>query len=132
MLEKMRIVAEKIPTLHPQWNALDFVEILSLPTAWLSIGQSNSILSSFGAQNSEGVWERARRPGGSIGNTLKLASTCRDAGVKVGPGFATRYFGMATQGPRWIGRNGHIGQRAKTGVSTNARATPTSLARSKQ
>ena len=82
MLEKTRIVAEKIPTLHPQWNALDFVDILSLPTAWLSIGQSNSILSSFGAQSSEGVWERARRPGGSIGNTLKLASTCRDVGVR--------------------------------------------------
>jgi nicotinamidase-related amidase len=121
MLEKMRIVAEKIPTLHPQWNALDFVEILSLPTAWLSIGQSNSILSSFGAQSSEGLWERSRKPGSSIGNTLKLASTCRNAGVRViwfrYEIFRDGYPGTAMDRAQWsywtAGKNWSADERAR-------------------
>lgn len=83
MLVKVQNVADKIPPLHPQWSSLDFSRILALPAAWLSIGQSNSILSSFGAQSAEGLWDRGRRPGGSIGNTLTLANACRQAGVKV-------------------------------------------------
>jgi nicotinamidase-related amidase len=83
MLMKTQIIAKKVPALHPQWSALDFVDILSLPTAWLAIGQSNSILSSSGAQSSEGLWERARKPGGSLENTLKLTSACHDAEVRV-------------------------------------------------
>lgn len=78
-----RAVQSKVPQLHPQWAALDFGKILSLPTAWLSIGQSNSILSSFGAQSHERLWERGRKPGGSIGNTLKLAAACRAASARV-------------------------------------------------
>jgi nicotinamidase-related amidase len=83
MLVKTQSLIEKIPALHPQWRPLNFGEILSLPTAWLAIGQSNSILSSFGAQSAERLWERARTPGGSIGNTLKLAAACRGAGVRI-------------------------------------------------
>lgn len=74
--------ASKVPALHPQWASLDFAEILSLPTAYLPIGQSNSILSSFGAQSGERLWERGRRPGGSIGNTIRLSAACRDAGIR--------------------------------------------------
>jgi nicotinamidase-related amidase len=83
MLVKTNRLAGKIPTLHPQWSPLNFSEILSLPTAWLSVGQSNSILSSFGAQSAEGLWARAREPEGQLANTLKLAAECRDAGIKV-------------------------------------------------
>jgi nicotinamidase-related amidase len=83
MLVKTQSLTEKIPTLHAQWSSLDFKDILSLPTAWLSIGQSNSILSSFGAQSSEGLWERARTPGGSISNTVNLAAACRNAQVRL-------------------------------------------------
>lgn len=84
MLAKTQnLAAKKIPPLHPQWAELNFVDILTQPTAWLSIGQSNSILSNFGAQSSERLWERARRPGGSLGNTLRLEGTCRDVGIKV-------------------------------------------------
>lgn len=83
MIPKMQNPAvSQIPQLHPQWEALDLAEILALPTAYLSIGQSNSILSSFGAQSGERLWERARRPGGAIGNTIKLGSACRAAGIK--------------------------------------------------
>src|SRR5689334_20448422 len=83
MLEKTQMSsAEKIPPLHPQWAALSFGDILSQPTAWLAIGQSNSILSKFGAQSAEGLWERSRKPGGSLSNTLKLEAMCRQAGIK--------------------------------------------------
>ncbi len=83
MIPKTQAVWElKIPAMHPQWASLDLAEILSLPTAYLPIGQSNSILSSFGAQGGERLWERGRRPDGSIGNTIRLIASCRDAGVK--------------------------------------------------
>ena len=50
-----------IPPLHPQWAALDLAAILALPTAWLCIGQSNSIMSSTGAQSAERLWELLQR-----------------------------------------------------------------------
>lgn len=73
----------RVPALHEQWAPLDFAEILSLPTAYLSIGQSNSILSNFGAQSGERLWERGRQPGGAIGKTVRLVEASRDAGVRV-------------------------------------------------
>ena len=78
----------KIPELHPQWAGVDFAEILALPTAYLAIGYSNSILSNFGAQAHERLWERTRLPGGALGNTVKLVHACRDAGMHL---FFTRY-----------------------------------------
>ena len=78
----------KIPELHPQWAGVDFAEILSLPSAYLAIGYSNSILARFGAQSGERLWERTRLPGGALGNTIKLIHACRDAGMHL---FWTRY-----------------------------------------
>lgn len=78
----------KIPELHEQWANVDLAEILSLPSAFVPIGYSNSILSDFGAQAGERLWERGRRPGGSIGNTIKLIHACRGAGM---PFFWTKY-----------------------------------------
>ena len=59
-----------------------------MPTAYLAIGYSNSILSSFGAQAHERLWERTRLPGGALGNTVKLIHAGRDAGMHL---FFTRY-----------------------------------------
>jgi nicotinamidase-related amidase len=83
MLTKPYLSSTKIAALHPQWASLDFVEMLRLPTAHLCIGQSNSILSDFGAQSGEGLWERGRKPGGSIGNTVKLVNACRTANANL-------------------------------------------------
>lgn len=72
----------KVPELHPQWAGVDLAEILKLPTAYVAIGYSNSILSDFGAQAGERLWERGRLPGGSIGNTVKLVHAVRNAGIR--------------------------------------------------
>src|SRR3954466_14459616 len=58
----------KLPDPHPQWAQVDLAELLALPTAHLAIGYSNTILSERGAEAHERLWERARRPGGAIGN----------------------------------------------------------------
>src|SRR3954454_5442230 len=79
----------KLPDPHPQWAQVDLAELLALPTVHLAIGYSNSILSERGAQAHERLWERARRPGGAIGNTIKLVHAGRAAGVKM-VGRATR------------------------------------------
>lgn len=73
----------KIPAPHPQWANVDLAEILSLPSVLMPIGQSNSILTEFGAQAGERLWERGRRPGGSLGNTIKLVAACRDTDIRV-------------------------------------------------
>jgi nicotinamidase-related amidase len=78
----------KIPELHPQWGGVNLEEILALPSAYLGIGYSNSILSDFGAQAGEKLWERGRRPGGCIGNSIKLINACRQAGLRF---FWTKY-----------------------------------------
>jgi nicotinamidase-related amidase len=78
----------KVPERHPQWANLDLEEILALPSAYLGIGYSNSILSDFGAQAGERLWERGRLPGGCIGNSIKLIHACRAAGYRF---FWTKY-----------------------------------------
>ncbi|SFO38903.1 Nicotinamidase-related amidase [Roseovarius lutimaris] len=73
----------KIPQMHPQWNDVDLTEIFAMPTAYLAIGYSNSILAEFGAQSHERLWERTRQPGGALGNTVKLVQACRDADISL-------------------------------------------------
>ena len=73
----------KIPEPHPQWAGVNLAELLKLPSAYVAIGYSNSILSEFGAQGGERLWERGRLPGGSIGNTVKLVNASRDAGIRM-------------------------------------------------
>jgi nicotinamidase-related amidase len=75
--------APKIPELHPQWANVDLAEILSLPTAYIPIGNANSTLSEAGAQAGERLWERGRLPGGAIGNTVKMVHACRAAGIRL-------------------------------------------------
>ncbi|MFD1331233.1 isochorismatase family protein [Methylopila musalis] len=75
--------ASKTPTPHPQWGALDLAEALAYPTLLLVIGQSNSILTSTGAQAHERLWERTRRPGGALPNTLRLTEAARAAEQRV-------------------------------------------------
>jgi nicotinamidase-related amidase len=72
-----------VPDLHRQWHSLDFEQILSLPTAYLGIGYSNSILAEFGAQAGERLWERTRLPGGALHATLNVLSACRRRGDRV-------------------------------------------------
>lgn len=78
----------KLPELHTQWSDVDFIDILSMPTAYLAIGYSNSILAEFGAQSGERLWERTRRPGGAMGNTIKVIHACREADIDM---FWTKY-----------------------------------------
>lgn len=75
--------AAKVPALHPQWANVDLAEILSLPTAYLVIGNNNSTLTESGSLASERLWERGRWPGGSIGNTVKMVHACRAAGIRL-------------------------------------------------
>lgn len=89
----------RIPEAHPQWASLDLAELLSLPTAHLAIGYSNSILSEQGAQAEERLWERGRLPGGTIGNTIKLVHACRDAGIDV---YWTKYEIFRQQYPQTL------------------------------
>jgi nicotinamidase-related amidase len=68
-----------VPAFHPQWQTLDFAELLSHHTAFISIDAQNSILSPSGCLSDEGMWRRAGEPGGSLHNTLRLAAVCREA-----------------------------------------------------
>ena len=72
-----------IPEPHPQWADIDLAEILAMPSAYLPIGYANSTLSESGAQAGEMLWERGRRPGGLIGNAVKLILACRAAGMPI-------------------------------------------------
>ncbi|MGE0714277.1 MAG: cysteine hydrolase family protein [Alphaproteobacteria bacterium] len=78
-----RTPATHLPTPHPQWAKADLAEALAHPTLLLVIGQSNSILTQQGAQAHERLWERTRRPGGTLPNTLKLVAAAREAGRRV-------------------------------------------------
>lgn len=64
-----------IPPLPPYWEELDLARLLSYPTAFVSISQSNSLYHPDGAQASERQWER-----GSLEATIKVAKACREAG----------------------------------------------------
>jgi nicotinamidase-related amidase len=66
---------QHIPELPSYWKKLNFVELLSLPTAFISISQANSLYYAKGAQGSERHWER-----GSLENTIKVAKACREQG----------------------------------------------------
>lgn len=63
-----------IPPLAKQWEPLDFREILSLPAAFLSISQSNSLYKPGGVQYAEGHAFR-----GSLDATVKVAKAARSA-----------------------------------------------------
>lgn len=81
--QQKSLPAPRLPARHAQWAKLDLAEILSLPTAYLAIGYSNSILSPQGAQASERLWQRGRMPGGAIHNTVKLIHAARRHGVRM-------------------------------------------------
>jgi nicotinamidase-related amidase len=72
-----------IPQRHPQWKNLDLANLLTSPTAFIPIGQANSLLSPDGAQKDERLWERCRRKGGVLDNTLRLAKAAREVGCKM-------------------------------------------------
>lgn len=72
-----------IPQRHAQWKGLDLASLLTSPTAFIPIGQANSLLSPDGAQKEERLWERCRRKGGALDNTLRLAKASREAGIKM-------------------------------------------------
>ena len=65
-----------IPELGTAWKYLDFVEILTGPTAFVSISQVNSLYDPEGAQADERQWER-----GSLENTVKVATAARELGA---------------------------------------------------
>lgn len=69
-------VGTPVPELHPQWQSLDFAELLTAPTAFLSISQNNSLYHPDGAQGEEKQWERP-----SLENTIKVAQAARKAGA---------------------------------------------------
>jgi nicotinamidase-related amidase len=66
-----------LPELHPQWQTLDLAELLTAPTAFVSISQNNSLYSPKGVQGRENQWERP-----SLENTVKVAIAARKAGAK--------------------------------------------------
>lgn len=70
-------VATPVPELHPQWQSLNLAALLTEPTAFLSISQSNSLYSPNGVQGREKQWERP-----SLENTIKAATAARQAGAK--------------------------------------------------
>ena len=70
-------VVTPVPELHPQWQSLDLAELLTEPTAFLSISQNNSLYSPKGAQSNEKQWERP-----SLENTIQVAMAAREAGAK--------------------------------------------------
>jgi nicotinamidase-related amidase len=68
-----------IPDLHEQWRPLDFTRLLSNRAAFVNMDSQNSILDPEGCLTHEGIWRGAREPGGSLHNTLRLATVCRRA-----------------------------------------------------
>jgi nicotinamidase-related amidase len=70
-------IATPVPELHPQWQSLDLAALLTEPTAFLSISQSNSLYHPEGVQGREKQWERP-----SLENTVKAAIAARQAGAK--------------------------------------------------
>jgi len=71
------------PDLHPQWQSLDFVRLLALPSAFLIIDPTNSLLSEGGAQTKTGLWQRANVPDGPVDKTRKLVLSLRSHGTRI-------------------------------------------------
>lgn len=65
-----------IPPLGSTWARLDLADVLSRPTAFISISQNNSIYSPEGAQGGEKQWER-----GTLENTIRVATAARKLGA---------------------------------------------------
>lgn len=72
------VTATKVPELHRQWQSLDLAEVLGSDPAFINVDSLNSILSERGGFAHEGIWRRAREPGGSLGNSIRLAAACRE------------------------------------------------------
>ena len=66
-----------IPERSAAWAQLDFVQILTEPTAFISISQVNSLYDPKGGQADEQQWTR-----GSVENTIRVAKACRDLGAR--------------------------------------------------
>lgn len=115
---------ERVPALHEQWNAVDFAKILRLPTAYLCIGQSNSIMSSSGAQGHEGLWERGRAPGGNLGNTIRLIGACRETSTRI-VWFRYEIFREHYVGTELDRRSTATGRRESRGAANRRRAMRT-------
>ena len=66
-----------IPEPSAAWAQLDFVQILTEPTAFISISQVNSLYDPEGGQADERQWSR-----GSLENTIRVAKACRKLGAR--------------------------------------------------
>lgn len=91
-----------IPPPGPGWTGLDLVDVLSRPTAFISISQVNSLYSPDGAQADERQWER-----GSLENTVAVARAARETGA--------RFF--------WIGYDIFRGDYPKTAMDASQYAS---------
>lgn len=58
--EPIAQIATPVPELHPQWRSMDLAALLTKPTAFLSISQSNSLYSPKGVQGREATVARGR------------------------------------------------------------------------
>jgi nicotinamidase-related amidase len=66
------------PSLHAQWKTLDFEQLVK-EAAFINMDSQNSILHPEGVLSHEGIWRGAREHGGSLHNTLRLATECQRA-----------------------------------------------------
>lgn len=76
-IDRIQNKATPVPPLHSQWQSLDLVSLLAQPTAFISIGQNNSLYHPHGAQSQEKQWERP-----SLENTIRVVIAAREAGAK--------------------------------------------------
>ncbi len=66
-----------VPTLHAQWQSLDFAALFAHDAAFINTDSQNSILDPEGVLSHERIWDGAREQGGSFHNMLRLAEACR-------------------------------------------------------
>lgn len=67
---------------HPQWGELELSEFLN-GSALLVIDPTNGVLHRDGAQSADGLWQRARREGGSLNGILRLVAFARSRNIPV-------------------------------------------------
>lgn len=67
--------------LHPQWQGLDFAQLIAAGAAFISMDAQNSILNAEGCLTHEGIWRGAREPGGSLHNALRVADSALSHGM---------------------------------------------------